>query len=124
MLFFALLACNTKHPTILSAQKEIKNDESAIKIEAFSTNSLEASIISLQGVWEESEVGNALFYIKRDSLYYVEDQDDPIQIKLVNDTLFLLGDLPVYCKIIKFTNDSLWYIDQFSTIPTKLNRRK
>jgi len=84
----------------------------------------EPTIESLQGVWAEKENENALFLIKKDSLYYIEHQDKPNCIKLKEDTLLIMGDIPVHCKIIKLTQDSLWYTDEFNELPTKLYKRK
>ena len=81
------------------------------------------SIESLQGIWAENEKENALFFIKKDSLYYTEDQGHPVRIKLNYDTLIIMGDVPAHCKILKLTKDSLWFIDEFNNSPTKLYKR-
>jgi hypothetical protein len=84
---------------------------------------IDVSIEALQGIWAETDNDDALFFIKGDSLYYTEDQDRAIEIKLKNDTLIILGDVSVHCKILKLTRDSLWFIDEFNEAPTKLYKR-
>lgn len=88
------------------------------------TNKVIPTIGLLQGTWAENVNENALFYIQNDSLFYTENQDSPVLIKLHSDTLVIMGDVPVNCKILKLTADSLWYIDQFNTTPTKLYKKK
>lgn len=78
----------------------------------------------LQGIWSESQDENALFFIRGDSLWYVEDQENPIKIEVWNDTLKVLGDPPFYCRIIKLNEDSLCYIDNITNEETKLIRIK
>lgn len=87
------------------------------------TNKISVSIEALQGIWAENDNDNALFFIKADSLYYVEDQAKPIKIILNSDTFVMMGDVPAHCRILKLTKDSLWFIDEFSNTPTKLCKR-
>lgn len=102
-------------------QNEIVKD-TIIKTKTDNVTSL--SIEALQGIWAENEEEIAIFYIKSDSLYYTENQDNPILIKLHGVTLLMMGDVPVHCKILKLTSDSLWYIDEYIKTPTKLYKRK
>ena len=86
--------------------------------------SISPLISDLQGVWAEREDENALFFIDKDSLTYVENPSQSFFIELKNDTLVIWTDLKVNCKILKLTKDSLWYIDEFSSETTKLYRRE
>ncbi len=108
------VSCNSVH----------KENIKKIKVES-SDQQVFLNIGSLQGVWAENKEGNALFYIKDTLQFYTENQDNPITIKIKDDILLIMGDVPEHCKIIKLTRDSLWYIDEFSATPTKLyNRHK
>jgi hypothetical protein len=82
------------------------------------------SIAALQGIWGLDENENAIFFIKDDSLYYTEDQSNPVHIVLNGDAFVIMGDSPVNCKVLRLTNDSLWYIDEFNDTPTRLIKRK
>jgi hypothetical protein len=103
---------NIKNTKVESSELREKDKKVFLNIEA------------LQGVWAENEEENALFYIKDTLLFYTENQDNPIIIKLKEDDLLIMGDAPVHCKILKLTRDSLWYIDEFSATPTKLYKRQ
>jgi hypothetical protein len=96
--------------------------EDTIETQVEATNTY-ISLNRLQGIWAENADDNALFFIKADSLYYTEDQGKAIRILLKSDTLVILGDVLVHCKILKLSNDSLWFIDEFSDKPTKLYKR-
>jgi hypothetical protein len=78
----------------------------------------------LEGVWAKNEKDNALFFIKDDSLYYIEDQNHPVSLTIKEDTFIINGDLPAKCKILKLTKDSLWFKDEFNANITKLYRRQ
>ena len=82
------------------------------------------SIKALQGIWSLAEDENAIFFIKNDSLYYTEEQSNPVHIILNGNAFVIMGDLPVHCKVLRLTNDSLWYIDEYSDTPTRLFKRK
>lgn len=81
-------------------------------------------IKDLQGVWSEDQEENALFFIRGDSLWYVEDQEKTIKIEVSNDTLVVWGSPPFYCKIMKLDEDSLCYIDNITNEITRLVRIK
>ena len=114
----SFLSCNSVHT---DNNKSTKAESS--ELQGNDTNA-PFNIELLQGIWAENAEENALFYIKDTLLIYTENQDNPITIKLEGDTLLIMGDIPVHCKIIKLTIDSLWYIDEFSAIPTKLYKRQ
>ena len=110
-----LLSCNgNSNDKIIQSEKA---HDSIVK------QPIPLSIQTLQGIWAENDEDNALFFIKSDSLYYVEDQSNPVKIQLNSDTLFIMEDLSVNCKILKLTKDSLWFIDEYNDSPTKLYKR-
>ena len=87
------------------------------------TNEISLSIQALQGIRAENDEDNALFFTKSDSLYYVEDQTNPVKIQLNIDTLLIMRDISVNFKILKLTKDSLWFTDELKNTPTKLYKR-
>jgi len=78
----------------------------------------------LQGVWAENKDENALFYIKNDSLYYIESLNKPVSCKLNVDTLIVYGDVLTKFYINKLTSDSLWFSTDYYNGITKLYKRK
>jgi hypothetical protein len=76
----------------------------------------------LNGVWSESVSENALFVIRYDSLYYLEDLDNPISLVLKGNMLIMKGMISTKCNILKLTCDSLWFTDEYSDDITKLVR--
>jgi len=118
MLIFGLIVnCKTQeYPKVkkINITNKVQKKNMTVNLE----------IETLQGIWAENEYDNALFYIKQDSLYYLEQSDNPIGIKIKNDTLLFLGDVPVNCKVIHFSRDSLWYIDELTSDTTKLHKRR
>ena len=85
---------------------------------------VELSFQKLQGIWTENDEDNAIFFIKDSSLYYVENQNNPISIRFNNDTLYIEGEVPVLCKVIKLDGDSLCYIDNITNEVTRLKRKE
>ncbi len=77
----------------------------------------------LNGVWAENVDENALFEIINDSLYYLEDFENPVGIEIQKNAFVIKGSVPVKCEILKLTTDSLWYIDEFNDDTTKLYKR-
>lgn len=76
----------------------------------------------LNGIWAENEFENANFYIKKDSMYFVEDSS-PCFIKISTDTLITYYDgLITYDKIIKLDKDSLILLNEVGEF-IKLKRR-
>jgi hypothetical protein len=64
-------------------------------------------LYKLDGIWAENKEDNALFYIKNDSIYYLDDLK-PYHYKLINDTLTIYLDNFISKSIlVKNTNDSL-----------------
>ncbi len=67
----------------------------------------------LLGIWGEDIDENASFWIENDSMYFLEDQDNPAPIQVINDTLitdyegFVTSD-----KIYTLTKDSLVLINE------------
>ena len=68
------------------------------------------------GVWAESEDGNALFEITKDSLRYVEYYDTPYYFDVKGDTLMIFLDEGFISKsrVIKIDKDSLIYKNEYS----------
>jgi len=85
---------------------------------------VELSFQKLQGIWTENDEDNAIFFIKDSFLYYVENQNNPISIRFNNDTLYIEGEVPVLCKVIKLNEDSLCYIDNITNEVTRLKRKE
>lgn len=64
----------------------------------------------LTGVWAENKDDNALFYIENDSIYFVEHQDTPFLVDLINNEFVIYFDkYTSKNEILKLTNDSLIY---------------
>ena len=64
----------------------------------------------LKGVWAENKDDNAIFYIENDSIYYVEHQDSPLAIDLIDNQLVIyFEDFVAKNDILKLTTDSLIY---------------
>ncbi len=131
-LLIVYLLINSCRGEIRTDKKDVSTDsivksqeDSTYSKEAGSKNTLVAKIDGklLDGIWAENEEDNALFFIKGDSLYYVEQMENPVKIEISNDTLSIQGSLPTVCKIIKLTEDSLCYKSEFSDEITRLYRR-
>ena len=64
----------------------------------------------LTGVWAENKDDNALFYIENDSIYFVEHQNTPLPVNLINNEFVIYFDkYTSKSEILKLTNDSLIY---------------
>ena len=78
----------------------------------------------LNGIWAENEEENANFWIKDDSIYYVDFQDDPSYCQLKEDTLILDSDgFLVKWIILKLTSDSLFMTNDMIDDTLKLYKR-
>lgn len=77
----------------------------------------------VQGVWAETKNENALFYINKDSLYYIDNQVNPFHFEIKSDTIFVFGDILSKLYLVKLTKDSLWYKTDFYDEMTKLYKR-
>ena len=101
IIFFVIISCNSqkrieeKRSSIVSEiPKEIKEKKVNIKL--------------LEGVWAESIEENALFYIEKDSITYVESIEDSYFVKLSKDTLYISFDNFIFKgEVLKLNQDSL-----------------
>ena len=78
----------------------------------------------LNGIWAENEEENANFWIKDDSIYYVDFQDDLSYCHLNEDTLILDNNgFLVKWIIHKLTSDSLIMTNNLIDDTIKLYKR-
>lgn len=122
IIILAFIACQSSN-TFNKQSEQIKSKETKDDTE---TNSIIKKIEQnpLNGIWAENQNDNALFRISNDSLYYLEDIENPVSIEYNGGNFFVInGSVPVKCEIIKLNNDSLWYLDEFNEDTTKLYRR-
>jgi hypothetical protein len=78
----------------------------------------------LEGIWAESEDENANFWIKNDSMYFLEDYDNPSYIELRSDTLIANYEtFNTIDIILKLTTDSLYLLNEVGDT-IKLYKRK
>jgi len=98
-----LLSCNT-------------DNEKDIKYRNIQMSKVVIDTSLLEGVWAENEDDNANFYIKDGAMYTVEDQDVPIKIEVVGDTLitFYSDDMMTKDYIKRLTTDSLILVNTFN----------
>jgi len=119
---------NGKEQKIVVLKHENKNDKEATLLENKESEQKKDTVLSkqnlIQGVWAENEDENALFNIEKDSLYYLENQDEPLYYSLIGDTLFVHGDVLTKFYIVKLNKDSLWFKTNFYDEITKLYKRK
>ena len=77
----------------------------------------------LTGTWAEREDENAFFFIKNDSVYYIDSQDKGYHVEIKSDTLiFHLDGFDSKSKLIKLTKDSLIYQTEYGNIDRLYNR--
>jgi hypothetical protein len=108
ILIFPMMSCNNA--------SKLREKKDTIKVEI--------SVTCLEGVWAENKEDNALFYIKGDSIYYLESMKHPLFCKLNRDTLIINGEVMTKFYIKKLTIDSLWFSTNFYDEVTKLYKRK
>lgn len=78
----------------------------------------------LQGIWAFNKNENALFFIKRDSIYYVEHLSSPVKYNLKGDTLLIHYEgFTTRNLILKLDQDSLVFATEIGGI-NRLYRRK
>ncbi len=123
ILLFSIVACSNTGKKNDSTKNTENKDANINELHGSnSSQSLNSSLI--QGVWAENKEDNALFYIKGDSLYYVESIEKPLFCKLNQDTLVAYGDILTKYYIKKLTDDSLWFSTDYFDGVTKLYKRK
>lgn len=75
----------------------------------------------LEGIWAKDENTNAAFYIKSDSMYFIEGE--PVSYKLSKDTLITYYDgLVTRDLILSLTSDSLILINEIGDTITLYKR--
>jgi len=126
LLCFFVFSCNHGGALDQGDQKaeDIKTISDSSNKFDYSISLTKDEILNLmQGVWAENEQYNALFFIQNDSLFYIEDQDKPNKLTFYSNNFIINGDIPVKCKILKISKDSLIYIDEFNDEVTFLYKR-
>jgi hypothetical protein len=114
--------------------KQIKENKTHFQNHDFSDKKTEEGILKqsieqpdttklIEGVWAKNEFENAIFQIIGNQLIYLEDIENPIDIEVLNGDIILKGDIVVHFKIIKLSNDSLWFKDGITLELTKLYKR-
>lgn len=79
---------------------------------------------NIYGIWAESEEDNAILWISGDSMYYTEDQGNPLKYEIRNDSLIIFYDgLTTRNKILKLDTDSLVFKTEVDCI-VRLYKRK
>jgi len=80
-------------------------------------------ISQLDGIWAENEHDNANFKIKGDSMYFLEDFDNPVFIVVKNDTIYSHFDELITIDVILYlTKDSLILLNELDDT-INLNKR-
>ena len=64
---------------------------------------------SLQGIWLDEDTETVLFKIQGDSIFYPDSTAIPLKIKVVKDSIYLIGNETTAYKIDKRTNDVFWF---------------
>jgi hypothetical protein len=117
MKYVLIISCSILITSCINKENS-ENKNSTIKVEA---KSFDKAL--LDGIWAESEEENANFYIKNDSMYFIEETV-PCFIELSRDTLITHYDgLITHDKIVKLDKDSLILYNEAGNY-IKLKRRK
>jgi len=108
IVIFFIYSCKTEKKKVNSVP--VINDTVDMKTDIsnqnFQQNNVDYSL--LNGVWGENKNENALFYIDKDSIYYIDHQDNPYYIEKRDDSLLIhIDDLIYRMKIKKLDTDSL-----------------
>ena len=81
--------------------------------------------ISIQGIWAEYEEDNALYWIEKDFIYFIDHMDTPIPYKYEQDTLyFMFEPTTIGNRVIRLTLDSLWIEREALMDTIKLYKRE
>lgn len=100
VITFSYLSCKNKKNK--SSEVNFKKDQ-FIEVKAYDK-------ALLKGIWAENKDENAVFYIENDSIYYVEHQDSPLAIDLIDNQLVIYFEgFVAKNDILKLTTDSLIY---------------
>lgn len=99
VITFSYLSCKNKK----NKSSEVIKANKLISLKAYDK-------ALLKGVWAENKDENAFFYIENDSIYYVEHQDSPLAIDLIDNQLVIYFEgFVAKNDILKLTTDSLIY---------------
>lgn len=94
VLFVVLgFSCKPENKTeIKSVDFDKKTNPITLKSKEVQTkpDKMKMNEVFLEGVWAENEEDNALFFIEKDSIKYTDNINKPFQVRLFNDTLFIL----------------------------------
>ena len=63
----------------------------------------------LQGIWNDDDTDEPLYWIKGDSIFYADTTNVPAYFKVVGDTLVMRGNEEVHYKIDKRTENIFWF---------------
>lgn len=63
----------------------------------------------LQGIWNDDDTDEPLYWIKGDSIFYADTTNIPTYFKIVGDTLVTIGNEEVHYKIDKRTANVFWF---------------
>lgn len=66
---------------------------------------------TMQGVWIDDTDGDAVMYVKGDSIFYADSLSQPVTFKVVTDTLFLQSSRPSKYKILRLTDNLLKFLN-------------
>lgn len=125
ILFISVLSIFTLYFNCVrtNTQKE-DNVQKSTHVQLVNTIPKEINLSEIDGIWAENTYENANFWIKNDSMYFIEDRKNPLSIKITNDTLITYyGDMTTYDAILKLTTDSLILKNEFGKI-IKLYKRR
>ncbi len=88
----------------------IDKNEASIEIvqQAVALNHIFIDQKLIEGIWAENTEEDANFKIEKDSMYFIEDWNNPLPIRISNDTLITDYDgFKTYDIILKLDSDSL-----------------
>ncbi len=63
----------------------------------------------LQGIWNDDDTDEPLYWIKGDSIFYADTTNVPVYFKVVGDTLITRGNEEVHYKIDRRTKALFWF---------------
>ena len=121
LICLGLLLCNCQ------GEKTTKGNEGQVseKIKPGQSANIDDSQLEINGIWAENVNEDAWYWIKNDSIYFIEHLDQPIPYTFVDDTLtFIFDGFVTKERVILLTEDSLWLDGGSSKDIVKLYKRK
>ncbi|SDH08051.1 hypothetical protein [Psychroflexus sediminis] len=120
-LFVAIFFVNCNPKTNKKAERRL-TDQSIEKNQKIDYSNYKDLI---EGIWAENDSVNATFWLKNDSVYNVEHQDEPVHYYLLNDTLNIVysESFTVKWVIVRLDKDSLYMTNDVIEDTAKLYRR-